>query len=99
MFWYCGTQSVRRRRRIVLPATSGRDGPPETKGVENLKKNADALRLSAKKAAVVLNDNSKIKGQITTLSHMDLGSANVIPSRFSHITRLRRLKSGTILGL
>ncbi len=44
------------------------DAPSQTKKMEDLKKNADGLQLSQKKAAVTLNGGSQVKGQITQVT-------------------------------
>lgn len=44
------------------------DAPSQTKKMEDLKKNADALQLSQETAAVTLNGGSKVKGQITQVT-------------------------------
>ncbi len=44
------------------------DAPSQTKKTETLKKNANALQLSQKKAAVTLTGGTQVKGQITQVT-------------------------------
>ncbi len=45
------------------------DAPSQTRKMEDLKRNADILQSSQKKAAVTLNGGKQVKGQITKVTN------------------------------